>query len=130
MSNYKRQLFCTFSDVKSYQGLYSRIKDFYIIQSKIFVFGNEKIPSEIYLTYNASIDNSKKADRFPQTISIHRKKDTNTLYTLNSMNKLIEEENGKFDTSYILNWKLYQNCLILSNDVCIKVVPLKIIDII
>jgi hypothetical protein len=68
----------------------------------------------------------KDAPKFPNTILIHRKKQTNTLYTLNAMNRLIEEEHGCADKTYQVNWKLYENSLIITGDVSIRIIPLKI----
>ena len=94
------------------------------------MFNNEKNNNELYLTYN--ILNSEFArKKLPNTISIHRKKQTNTLYTLNAMNKLItEENNGVFDKTYQLNWEYYNNSLIITNEISVKIIPLKIFDII
>ena len=94
------------------------------------MFNNEKNNNELYLTYN--ILNSESASKkLPNTISIHRKKQTNTLYTLNAMNKLItEENNGVFDKTYQLNWEYYNNSLIITNEISVKIIPLKIFDII
>lgn len=80
------------------------------------------------MTYNV-LNMRKDAPKFPNTILIHRKKQTNTLYTLNSMNKLIEEESGKRDPSYMLNWSLYSNSLIITGDVSVRIIPLKISSI-
>jgi hypothetical protein len=79
----------------------------------------------VYLTYNV-LNMRKDAPKFPNTILIHRKKPTNTLYTLNAMNRLIEEENGHVDKTFIVNWQLYENSLIITGDVSIRVIPLKI----
>lgn len=123
-----RQLLCTFSTDQEYKKIAFDIKKFYnFTNDKIFVFSNEKNNLEYYLTYN--VFNEKKIDKFPNTILIHRKKQTNTLYTLNSMNRLIEEENGSFDKSYILDWKLYSNSLILTNEISVRIIPLKIVTV-
>ena len=83
------QLLCTFSVPTDYKLLVEQVKSFYTLtNNKIFVFNNEKNNNELYLTYN--ILNSEFArKKLPNTISIHRKKQTNTLYTLNAMNKLM-----------------------------------------
>lgn len=121
-----RQLLCTFSNSKDFRKIINDIKDFYKIHnSRIFVFNNLKNPKEIYLTYNV-LNMQKNAEKFPNTILIHRKKHTNTLYTLNAMNRLIEEENGKLDNTYEVNWELYTNSLIITGEVSIKIIPLKI----
>lgn len=131
MLNRKRQLLCTFSNSRDYLSLVPKITKLYdIVENKIFVFVNEKITTEYYMTYNVDTTNSG-VGKFPNTISIHRKKMYNTLYTLNGMNTLItEENNGVFDKTFQLSWELYKNSLILTTDVGIKVVSLKIVDII
>lgn len=121
-----RQLLCTFSSIKEFKNLIDDIHKFYdIFQKRIFVFQNEKKPIELFLTYNV-IGEQKRGSKFPNTILIHRKKQTNTLYTLNAMNRLIEEENGKPDKSFQINWEYYKNSLIITGDVSIRIIPLKI----
>jgi hypothetical protein len=127
----EKQLLCTFTNSQDYSLLLSRISEFYtIVENKIFIFANVKNLKEYYLTYN--VDCSKNTvGKFPNTISIHRKKMYNTLYTLNAMNKLIaDENNGIFDKTFQLNWELYRNSLILTTDIGAKVVGLKLVDII
>lgn len=125
------QLLCTFSVPTEYKLVLEQIKFFYkLSNNKIFVFNNEKNNNELYLTYNIVYTESG-LKKLPNTISIHRKKQTNTLYTLNAMNKLItEENNGVFDKSYQLNWEYYKNSLIITNEVSVKIISLKIFDVI
>lgn len=121
-----RQLLCTFSNSKDFRKIAEDIKNFYqVYNNRIFVFCNSKNPKEVYLTYNV-LNMQKEAIKFPNTILIHRKKQTNTLYTLNAMNRLIEEENGRPDNSYVVNWQMYSNSLIITGDVSIRIIPLKI----
>ena len=121
-----RQLLCTFSNSKDFRSLAEEIRKFYEVYSnRIFAFSNVKLPKEVYLTYNV-LNMRKDAPKFPNTILIHRKKQTNTLYTLNAMNRLIEEENGRADKTYIVNWALYANSLIITGDISIRIIPLKI----
>ena len=97
--------------------------------NKIFVFANEKNLREIYLTFNI-VKNIDSRIKYPNTISVHRKKQTNTLYTLNAMNRLIEDENnGVFDKTFQLNWELYQNSIILVADPGVKIVGLKLFSV-
>jgi hypothetical protein len=124
-----RQLLCTFSKDTSFKDDIKKISELYSgTLIKFFVFENVKIKKEIYVTYN--VTSVATLEKFPATISIHRKKETNTLYTLNAMNKIIMEENGGiFDKSFSLDWKLYQNTLILTNDIGVKIVDIKLVDI-
>ena len=121
-----RQLLCTFSNAKDFRTVAEEVRKFYEVYSnRIFAFVNAQNLKEVYLTYNV-LNMRKDAPKFANTILIHRKKQTNTLYTLNSMNRLIEEESGKRDPSYMLNWSLYSNSLIIIGDVSVRIIPLKI----
>lgn len=125
------QLLCTFTVPTEYHAVVEQIKSFYLLSNnRIFIFSNEKNQNELYLTYNIVMQD-QMVKKLPNTISIHRKKQTNTLYTLNAMNKLItEENNGVFDKTYQLNWDYYRNSLIITNEVSVKIISLKIFDII
>ncbi len=94
------------------------------------MFYNTKNIKELFATYNV-IDQVNESFRFPNTISIHRKKQTNTLYTLNAMNQIIRDENGGvFDKTFQIGWDFYKDSIIITNEVYIKVIPIKIYDII
>jgi hypothetical protein len=125
----QKQLLCTFANSLNYIDVLKEIPNQYtLIDNKIFVFANETNLRELYLTFN--VEKNDRNNRFKGTISIHRKKQTNTLYTLNAMNKLIaDENNGVFDKSFQLNWDLYKNSIILTNEVGVKIVPLKLFSI-
>ena len=124
-----RQLLCTFSNAKDFHAVADEIRKFYEVYSnRIFAFVNAQTPHEVYLTYNV-LNMRKDAPKFPNTILIHRKKQFNCLYTLNAMNRLIEEEHGSLDKTYQVNWKLYENSLIITGDVSVRIIPLKISSI-
>lgn len=129
--NEQKQLLCTFTDSTKYLKIIDEIKSAYkLADNRIFVFSNEKNLREIYMTFNIFKDSNLKI-KYPNTISVHRKKQTNTLYTLNAMNRLIEDENnGVFDKSFQLNWELYKNSIILISDPGVKIVGLKLFSII
>ena len=126
-----RQLLCTFSTVKTFRQTIEDIKKFYNVQnSRFFVFLNEANPKEVFVTYNI-LNDGKEFPKFPNTISIHRKKQTNTLYTLNAMNQVIRDENGgEFDKTFSVNWPLYQNSLIITGEPSLRVISIKILEII
>jgi hypothetical protein len=124
-----RQLLCTFTNSKDFRQCADSILKFYeIYNDRIFSFSNTKNPKEVFLTYNV-LNVQRESPKFPNTILIHRKKQTNTLYTLNAMNRLIEEENGQADNTYVVKWELYENSLIITGDVSIRIIPLKIFNV-
>lgn len=127
----KRQLLCTFSSDKSYKGIIEELKKFYnIYNGRFFVFANTNSPEDVYITYNI-LSSGKEFPKFPNTISIHRKKQTNTLYTLNAMNQIIRDENGGvFDKTFSVTWSLYQNSLVITGEPAIRILPIKLLEII
>ena len=80
-------------------------------------------------TYNISID--ENYSELDNTILLHRKKQTNTLYTINALNSLIQVlNNGVLDTTYQLDWENYRNTMLLTNDEGLKRVETEVEDII
>lgn len=110
MSN---KLFCTFSTEEQLDEVLSTIKSKYkIIYNKIFVLYS-KSQDEYICTYN--VDFANVSNFLDNTILVHRKKESNTLYTINALNTLIKELNGgHLDTSYRVNWNDYTNCILLT----------------
>lgn len=127
----KTQLLCTFAEKLTCSDVTNRIREFYNLSDpRIFVFEVRNDDCSIVITYNVFItDESLK--KLPSTISIHRKKKTGTLYTLNAMNKIIEEENGGvLDRKFNIDWELYKNCLIVTSPSGYRIVELQLIDVI
>ena len=126
MSN---KLFCTFSTESNLEGLLTTIQTKYkIIYNKIFVLYS-KSQDEYIVTYNIEFGNV--SNFLDNTILVHRKKESNSLYTINSLNRLIESLNGGvLDTSYKINWMDYQNCILLTKGNELKRVNTKLFRII
>jgi len=108
-------LLCTFTNIKLLtKSVDTIIEKYDVLYNKIFVLKNMADTRELMCTYNVEKDNG---DSLPNTISLHRKKQTNTLYTINALNKAIESaNNGVLDKSFQLNWEAYRDCILLTND--------------
>jgi hypothetical protein len=107
------KLFCTFTDPRNLDVLIEDIKAKYsIIYNKMFVL--EIIGKEEYvITYNVEHANISYIPE--NTILVHRKKESNTLYTINALNELIKKLNsGVVDTKFAINWNHYKNCILLT----------------
>jgi len=126
MSN---KLFCTFSTQEGLDDVLSSIQERYkIIYSKIFVLYS-KSQNEYICTYNVDFGNVSAF--LDNTILVHRKKETNTLYTINALNTLIRELNGGvLDTTYRINWIDYQNCVLITKGPELKRINTKLFNII
>ena len=118
----KTQLLCTFAHKTDLNIVTEYIQANYEIpEQRIFVFSNSNIQDNLYCTYNANATTR----RGQNTISIHRKKETNTLYTVNALNEVIRAvNNGVLDKTYQLEWTNYQNSFILTDDASFRIIPL------
>ena len=108
------RLYCTFTTLDAYEEVANTIQTSYVILfNKIFVL--ESLDGEkIMLTYNVDINNSSSESMVDNTILVHRKKQTNTLYTINALNELIKSlNNGILDKKFPINWDNYKNCILL-----------------
>ena len=96
---------------------------------KIFVLESED--SDEYLcTYNIEVPEAPTRV-LSNTILLHRKKETNTLYTINSLNMLIKQLNGGvLDTTYKINWPDYQNTVLLTQGTDLKKLGTRIFKIV
>jgi len=126
----KTQLLCTFTDGVNLNNLISQIIEAYtIIFDKIYVFQNDENPDQLVCTYN--VDSVNLGNFLEKTISLHRKKHTNTLYTINALNDLIRELNGgKLDKTFPIEWENYKNSLLLTNEEGLNKIPTRIYTIV
>ena len=86
---------------------------------------------KIMLTYNVDMGNSSTNGIIDNTILVHRKKQTNTLYTINALNELIKSlNNGYLDKKFPINWNDYRNCILLIQTEGFNKIDTKIKDII
>jgi len=108
------KLFCTFSPKESIDDTLREInKEYTILYKKIFVLASPE-SEEFLCTYNIEIEGTQ-TKILPNTILLHRKKDSNTLYTINALNTLIKQLNGGvLDTSFPINWQDYKNSVLLT----------------
>lgn len=126
----RTQLLCTFTNNKVLSKTIDKIVDAYdILYNKIFVLKNADDVRELMCTYNidANVDNKILQD----TISLHRKKQTNTLYTINALNECIKIcNNGVLDTSFQLEWESYRDSILLTNDSGLRRIDTEVQEII
>lgn len=107
------KLYCTFIQDEIVEDVVDNILEEHdILFNKIFVLVSLD-GEKTMLTYN--IDGPVYNLQIPNTILVHRKKQTNTLYTINALNEVIKYLNhGELDTSYQVDWTLFRNCILLT----------------
>ena len=123
------RLFCSFTTLEGLDDLIEGITSKYdVMYNKIFVL-HIKSNNEYVCTYN--IDQANISDIPPNTILVHRKKDSNTLYTINALNELIKKLNGGVvDTKFPIDWQHYRNTILLTQHDELKQLKTKIHKII
>ena len=128
--DYMNKLFCTFSSKNELEVTLETIQNQYkILFNKIFVLYIEST-DEYVCTYNVDSVNMSNS-LLENTILLHRKKESNTLYTINALNDLIKSLNGgTLDTSYIIDWNEYKNCILLTHSGDLRKLDTKIYKII
>ena len=125
------KLFCTFIAHDELENtLDSLIHKYTILYSKIFVL--ESLSSDEFIcTYNIDTLNMEQQSVLPNTILLHRKKESNSLYTINALNLLIRSLNhGILDTNYKINWIDYKNSIMLVQNNDLNIIKTKIYKIV
>jgi len=123
------RLFATFTQQENIEELINNLSRSYeIMYNKMFVLFI-KSTNEYVITYNVEQTNINSIP--VNTILVHRKKESNTLYTINALNDLIKKLNGgTVDQSYKVNWQNYHNCILLTQQGEVKQLNTKIYKIV
>lgn len=123
------RLFATFTQQSNLDDLIDYLASTYdIMYHKMFVLF-VKSTDEYVITYNVEQGNVGSIPS--NTILVHRKKESNTLYTINALNDLIRKLNGGIsDPTYKINWQNYRNCILLTQHGEVKQLNTKIYKIV
>ena len=126
----KNKLLCSFTAQNRLLDTIASITSRYaILYDKMFILESPQT-TEYIITYNIDTENS--VSEIPEnTILLHRKKESNTLYTINALNTLIKElNNGMLDNQFKVNWNDYQNSILLTQGPDLRILNTKIYKII
>ena len=113
----KTQLLCTFTTKEHLDDTIESIKEAYtIVFNKIYVLQDENNIKDFLCTYNVEAKSGVDYNDVKGTISLHRKKHSNTLYTINALNELIADfNNGVVDKSFPIPWENFKNMVLVTN---------------
>ena len=128
----KSQLLCTFTTKDKLDNIIESIKSAYIIIfDRIYILQNEDDTNELICTYNVSTKNNIDYNAVKGTISLHRKKHSNTLYTINALNEVIANlNNGVVDSKFLVPWENFKNTLLVTNSEGLNRISTRIFKII
>ena len=120
------QLLCTFCKSDDLTNTCQKIAEKYqVVSNKIFILENMEDEQQLILTYN--VTNADLNDVLDSTISVHRKKQTNTIYTINALNKLImEKNNGILDKRFRVDWEELENMVLVTAYGKLKKIPTQV----
>jgi hypothetical protein len=103
-------------------------KTYEVVYKRIFVLSIDS-SEELICSFNVEKGNTRK--QLPAAMLVHRKKETNTMYTINSLNALIRtENNGVLDNKYSVDWSKYANSLLVTSNNELKILHTKVYQII
>ena len=113
----KTQLLCSFTTKENLDETVKKITDAYdIVFNKVYVLQNENNVNELICTYNVDTQGGVDYNKVTGTISLHRKKYSNTLYTINALNECIKNlNNGVMDEKFMVPWENFKNMLMVTN---------------
>lgn len=109
------QLLCTFTTLQELPICLGKIHKTYQVENVLNMkcYQYTEALDSIVCVYNTTNTN---VGRMSDTITINRKKESDTLYSINALNTLIcELNNGVLDKGYRINWEQYRNKLMLSD---------------
>ena len=126
------QLLCTFVNVNELDSVVTHVQQTYkLVFNKIYVLENTQDANQLVLTYNVEKASTLNGVAPISTISVHRKKHTNTIYTINAINKLIEDKNnGILDKTYRIDWSELKNMVLVTAYGKLKIVNTKLLKVI
>jgi|TARA_R100000278_G_C5437582_1_gene152498 hypothetical protein len=98
-----------------------------ITNNLIFLLQDTENPEKKIITYNAVVEKGKPFNPRLFTMRMHRKKQTNTLYTINALNAAVASQHeGKTGKDLKLDWTQYENSILLTAGKELKVHPVEV----
>lgn len=121
------QLLCLFTTKQDLDRSLQFVLDNYnIINPNIFVLENRNKSDELFVTFNIEKGSSPIESEW-KTILVHRKKDSNTIYTINALNEVVKSKTGgQLDKNYAIEWSEFKNSILMTSANGYKRIPTKV----
>jgi hypothetical protein len=102
------------------------VTNYEIINPNVFVLESKVRPEELFITFNVERDSAPIQSDW-KTILVHRKKQSNTIYTINALNEVVKSKTGgQIDNSFAIEWDEFRNCIITTSNFGYKKIPTKV----
>jgi len=121
------QLLCLFTTKQDLDNSVSFILGSYILTNpNVFVLESKLRPEEAFITFNVE-KGSSAIDSEWKTILVHRKKQSNTIYTINALNEVVKSKTGgQLDNSFQIDWEEFRNCILTTSNTGYKKISTKV----
>jgi hypothetical protein len=121
------QLLCLFTIKEELDISVNFILSNYILTNpNVFILESKMKPEEAFITFNVEKGSSAISSEW-KTILVHRKKQSNTIYTINALNEVVKSKTGgMLDNSYMIDWDEFRNCIITTSNTGYKKIPTKV----
>ena len=121
------QLLCLFTIKEELDKSVEFVLNQYILTNpNVFVLENKTNEGELYITFNVEKGSSAIPSDW-KTILVHRKKQSNTIYTINALNEVVKSKTGGIlDNSYMIDWEEFRNCILTTSNTGYKMIPTKV----
>jgi hypothetical protein len=121
------QLLCLFTTKEELDKSIEFIMGNYtLVNPNVFVLENKSKVEECYITFNVE----KGSVAIPsdwKTILVHRKKQSNSIYTINALNEVVKSKTGgMLDNSYMIDWEEFRNCILTTSNTGYKKISTKV----
>jgi hypothetical protein len=121
------QLLCLFTTKQDLDNSVNFVLESYTLTNpNVFILESKLKPEENFITFNVG-KGSSAIDSDWKTILVHRKKQSNTIYTINALNEVVKSKTGgMLDNSYMIDWDEFRNCIITTSNIGYKKIPTKV----
>jgi hypothetical protein len=121
------QLLCLFTTKEELEKSVNFILGSYkLTNPNVFILESKLRPEEAFITFNVE-KGSSAIDSEWKTILVHRKKQSNTIYTINALNEVVKSKTGgMLDNSFQIDWEDFRNCILTTSNIGYKKIPTKV----
>lgn len=121
------QLLCLFTTKEELEKSIQFILGSYTLTNpNVFILENKTHLEECYITFNVERGSIAIPSDW-KTILVHRKKQSNTIYTINALNEVVKSKTGgMLDNSYMIDWEDFRNCILTTSNSGYKKIPTKV----
>jgi hypothetical protein len=102
------------------------LTNYTLINPNVFILENKSRIEEAFITFNVEKGSTAIQSEW-KTILVHRKKQSNTIYTINALNEVVKSKTGgQIDNSFIIDWEEFRNSILTTSNYGYKKIPTKV----